>query len=268
MRVRTIDNGLEFPRMTEILRTNKLSKSYRRRKVVNEVSIAVNRGEIVGLLGPNGAGKTTSFRMVVGMTTPDQGTVTFEDHDVTRMPMYRRSRRGMGYLSQEPSIFRKMTVLDNVLAVLEARGVHKRERRARAEGLLEELQLTHLHGSTAETLSGGERRRLEISRALATGPSLMLLDEPFAGVDPITVEEIQHILRDLASRGIAILITDHAVAETLRISDRAYILDQGQVIAEGGPQEIIDNEQVRRVYLGKSFGEGISDEEGRGLELE
>ena len=254
--------------MGEILRTENLSKSYRRRKVVNRVSMEVHDGEIVGLLGPNGAGKTTSFRMVVGMITPDEGSVTFAEQDVTRMPMYRRARRGMGYLSQEPSIFRKMSVLDNVLAVLEARRVPKRERRSRAEELIAELQLSHLIDSLAETLSGGERRRLEISRALATGPSLLLLDEPFAGVDPITVEEIQKILRDLSSRGIAILITDHAVTETLRISDRAYILDQGEVIAEGDPQDIIANERVRRVYLGRSFGEGITEEEERGLELD
>ena len=225
--------------MTELLRTENLSKSYRRRKVVNRVSIVVRAGEIVGLLGPNGAGKTTSFRMVVGMITPDEGRVVFASQDVTRMPMYRRARRGMGYLSQEPSVFRKMTVIDNVLAVLEARRV-----------------------------PAGERRRLEISRALATKPSLLLLDEPFAGVDPITVEEIQKILGDLSSRGIAILITDHAVAETLRISDRAYILDQGEVIAEGEPQDVISNERVRRVYLGRSFGEGITEEEERELELD
>ncbi|MEM7203468.1 MAG: LPS export ABC transporter ATP-binding protein [Planctomycetota bacterium] len=257
----------------EILCTEQLTKSYRRRTVVSKVSIRVNRGEIVGLLGPNGAGKTTSFRMVVGMVTPDEGRVMFHStkfgqEDVTRMPMYRRARRGMGYLSQEPSVFRKMSVLDNVLAVLEATRVPKRERRTRAEALLAELQLSHLRESLAETLSGGERRRLEISRALGTQPSLLLLDEPFAGVDPITVEEIQKILRDLAMRGIAILITDHAVAETLRISNRAYILDQGEVIAEGDPQQIISNERVRRVYLGHSFGEGITEEEGRGLELD
>jgi lipopolysaccharide export system ATP-binding protein len=254
--------------MTEVLRTEGLSKSYRRRKVVNRVSIAIHEGEIVGLLGPNGAGKTTSFRMVVGMISPDEGAVVFGQKDVTRMPMYRRARRGMGYLSQEPSVFRKMSVIDNVLAVLEARRVPKAERMQRARGLLDELQLSHLEKSIAETLSGGERRRLEISRALATKPTLLLLDEPFAGIDPITVEEIQKILRDLSSRGIAILITDHAVAETLRIADRAYILDQGQVIKEGDPSAIIGDERVRRVYLGRSFGEGITEEEERGLELE
>jgi len=250
----------------EILHTANLTKSYRRRCVVDHVSFGISAGEVVGLLGPNGAGKTTSFRMVVGMISPDEGEVIFRDQNITQMPMYRRARLGMGYLSQEPSVFRKMTAADNILAVLEARGVPKAERASRANKLLEELQLGHLRDSQAETLSGGERRRLEISRALALQPSLLLLDEPFAGVDPITVEEIQRILRNLSGQGIAILITDHAVIETLRISDRAYILDQGQVIAEGSPQEIIDNERVRQVYLGESFGEGITEEEERGLE--
>ncbi|MHC5062380.1 MAG: LPS export ABC transporter ATP-binding protein [Planctomycetota bacterium] len=254
--------------MSEILNTTDLTKSYRRRRVVDGVSLTVRKGEIVGLLGPNGAGKTTCFRMVVGMIAPDKGKVVFNGQDVTKMPMYRRARRGLGYLSQEPSIFRRMTVIDNIIAVLEARRVSKRERLPLAESLLEELQLTDLRGALAETLSGGERRRLEISRALATQPGLLLLDEPFAGIDPITVEEIQKILRQLANREIAILITDHAVAETLRISDRAYILDHGVVIAEGNPQQIIHNETVRNVYLGSSFGEGISEEEELGLELD
>jgi lipopolysaccharide export system ATP-binding protein len=252
----------------ELLHTEGLTKTYRRRRVVDGVSIRVDRGEIVGLLGPNGAGKTTSFRMVVGMISPDKGRVVFSGRDVTKMPMYRRARRGLGYLSQEPSVFRRMTVLDNVLAVLEARRVPRKERLDRAQGLLDELQLGHLVDAFGETLSGGERRRLEICRALATRPRLLLLDEPFAGVDPITVEEIQKILRELAERDIAILITDHAVAETLRISDRAYILDRGVVIAEGRPQEIVNNEQVRRVYLGSHFGEGVTPEEEHGLSLE
>ncbi len=259
--------------MTEILRTEGLCKTYKRRRVVDHVSISVNEGEIVGLLGPNGAGKTTSFRMVVGMVPPDEGTVTFDETDITKMPMYRRARLGLGYLSQEPSIFRRMSVIDNVIAVLEARRVPRKERLDRAKLLLEELQLTRLTDAIADTLSGGERRRLEISRALATQPKLLLLDEPFAGVDPITVEEIQKILRELTNRGIAILITDHAVAETLRIADRAYILDQGKVIANGDPQAIVNNEMVRRVYLGSSFGEGIagdgiSAEEESELELD
>lgn len=251
--------------MSELLRAEGLVKSYRRRRVVDQVSIRVDEGEIVGLLGPNGAGKTTSFRMVVGMVVPDAGKVFLREQDVTRMPMYRRARRGLGYLSQEPSVFRRMSVIDNLLAVLEARYVPRAQRRQRATGLLDELQLGHLADARADTLSGGERRRLEIARALATTPALLLLDEPFAGVDPITVEEIQKILRELKQRRIAILITDHAVTETLRITDRAYILHQARVIAEGTPAEIIANPQVRQVYLGESFGQGITGEEERGL---
>jgi lipopolysaccharide export system ATP-binding protein len=253
--------------VSEILRTEGLCKSYRRRRVVDRVSIQVGEGEIVGLLGPNGAGKTTTFRMAVGMVTPDSGSVSLRGRDVTHMPMYRRARLGMGYLSQEPSVFRRMTVAENVLAVLEARRVPRAERLRRAQELLAELQIDHLQDSYGDTLSGGERRRLEVARALATKPALLLLDEPFAGVDPITVEEIQKILRELKGRGIAILITDHAVAETLRITDRAYILHQARVIAEGSPSEIVANPTVRQVYLGHSFGEGVTEEERRGLEL-
>jgi lipopolysaccharide export system ATP-binding protein len=253
--------------MAGLLTTQGLTKTYRRRRVVDHVSITISEGEIVGLLGPNGAGKTTSFRMVVGMVTPDEGKVLFHGKDVTRMPMYKRARAGMGYLAQEPSVFRKLSAVDNVLAVLEARGAPRSERRDLAEQLLAELQLSHLTTAIAETLSGGERRRLEIARALATNPTLLLLDEPFAGVDPITVEEIQKILKELIARGIAILITDHNVAETLRISDRAYILEKGRVIAEGAPAQIVANETVRRVYLGHSFEVGISAEEEKGLEL-
>jgi lipopolysaccharide export system ATP-binding protein len=254
--------------MEELLRTHNLTKSYRKRRVVDGVNLNVRTGEIVGLLGANGAGKTTSFRMVVGMIKPDKGEVTFAGEDVTRMPMYRRARRGMGYLSQEPSVFRNMTSLDNILSVLEARRVPKKERVETAHSLLQDLQLTHLKDSLASNLSGGERRRLEISRALATKPKLLLLDEPFAGVDPITVEEIQKILAQLSQRDIAILITDHAVVETLRISDRAYILHQGKVISEGDPSTIINDPRVREVYLGQSFGEGITEEEEKGLELD
>jgi lipopolysaccharide export system ATP-binding protein len=254
--------------MQELLRTENLTKAYKRRTVVDGVSIQVRQGEIVGLLGANGAGKTTSFRMVVGMVKPDNGKVMFQGKDVSRMPMYRRARLGLGYLSQESSVFRNMTVLDNILAVLEARRVPRKERLERAMSLLEDLQLTRLKDSLASNLSGGERRRLEVSRALATEPSLLLLDEPFAGVDPITVEEIQRILSKLSARGIAILITDHAVLETLRISDRAYILHQGRVISEGDPGSIINDPVVREVYLGQSFGEGISEEEEKGLELD
>jgi lipopolysaccharide export system ATP-binding protein len=206
--------------------------------------------------------------MVVGMVRPDNGSVKFRGEEVTRMPMYRRARLGLGYLSQEASVFRRMSVFDNVACVLEARGVGRSTRRERTAELLSDLQLTHLSESLGETLSGGERRRLEIARSLATEPKLLLLDEPFAGVDPITVEEIQRILAALAERGIAILITDHSVIETLRITDRAYIIHQGKVFAEGDPQTIVADEQVRRIYLGTSFGEGISEEEERGLELD
>jgi len=251
-----------------ILSTSGLVKHYRGRRVVDQVSITVHEGEIVGLLGPNGAGKTTSFRMVVGMVRPDGGTVTFQGNDVTRMAMYRRARLGLGYLSQEASVFRRMSVFDNVACVLEARGMRHGARRERTLALLADLQLLHLVESAGETLSGGERRRLEIARSLATDPKLLLLDEPFAAIDPITVEEIQKILAALAERGIAILITDHSVIETLRITDRAYIIHQGKVFAEGDPQSIVADEQVRKIYLGSSFGEGISEEEERGLELD
>jgi lipopolysaccharide export system ATP-binding protein len=254
--------------MAALLQTDALVKAYRGRRVVDRVSIRVDEGEIVGLLGPNGAGKSTSFRMVVGMVQPDAGAVWLQGKDVTRLPMYRRARLGLGYLSQEASVFRRMSVFDNVSSVLQARGMKKAARLQRTHELIEDLQLSHLHDSLGETLSGGERRRLEIARALATEPKLLLLDEPFAGVDPITVEEIQRILAALAQRGIAILITDHSVIETLRITDRAYIIAQGKVFAEGEPHAIVSDEQVRRIYLGSSFGEGISEEEERGLDLD
>ena len=252
----------------EILRTQSLVKAYGGRRVVDQVSIVVREGEIVGLLGPNGAGKTTTFRMVVGMVSPDAGTVMLGGKDVTKQPMYRRARRGLGYLAQQESVFKKMSAVDNIRCVLEARGMGRKERDQRARDLLHDLQLTHVADSIAETMSGGEKRRLEIARALATEPSLLLLDEPFAGVDPITVEEIQQILAALARSGIAILITEHNVIATLRITHRAYIINQGKVIAEGDAQRIVNDEQVRRVYLGSSFGEGITEEEERGLELD
>jgi lipopolysaccharide export system ATP-binding protein len=251
----------------EILRTTDLVKAYKGRRVVDHASIHVNQGEIVGLLGPNGAGKTTTFRMVVGMVTPDSGRVLLDGKDVTALPMYKRARIGLGYLAQQESVFKKMSARDNVACVLEARGMRRAQREQRTEELLADLQLTHVADSIAETMSGGEKRRLEIARALATEPRLLLLDEPFAGVDPITVEEIQQILAALARTGIAILITEHNVIATLRITDRAYILAEGRVIAEGDAQAIVNNEQVRRVYLGNSFGDGISDEEERGLDL-
>jgi lipopolysaccharide export system ATP-binding protein len=252
----------------EILRTDGLVKAYRGRRVVDHVAIGVREGEIVGLLGPNGAGKTTTFRMVVGMVTPDAGRVLLGGKDVTGLPMYKRARQGLGYLAQQESVFKKMSAIDNIRCVLEARGMKRAERETRAQELLQDLQLTHVADSIAETMSGGEKRRLEIARALATEPTLLLLDEPFAGVDPITVEEIQQILAALARTGIAILITEHNVLATLRITDRAYVIDRGKVIAEGDAQAIVNNDQVRRVYLGKSFGEGITEEEERGLELD
>ena len=252
----------------EILRTHDLVKAYRGRRVVERVGIAVREGEIVGLLGPNGAGKTTTFRMVVGMVVPDSGSVELLGDDVTKLPMYKRARRGLGYLAQQESVFKKMSAIDNIRSVLEARGMRRRDREERARELMQDLQLMHVAESIAETMSGGEKRRLEIARALATEPRILLLDEPFAGVDPITVEEIQQILAALARSGIGILITEHNVIATLRITHRAYIINQGRVIAEGDAQSIVADEQVRRVYLGSSFGEGITEEEERGLELD
>ena len=237
-----------------LLETRGLVKSYRKRRVVDGVSIHVDRGEIVGLLGPNGAGKTTTFRMTVGMIPADQGQVLLRGKDVTRLPMYRRAREGMGYLSQEPSIFRRMTVRDNVLAVLEARRVPRAEREARAMRLLEELEIARLRDQFALTLSGGERRRLEITRALATEPALILLDEPFAGVDPLAVQDIQVILRKLRDAGIGILITDHHVEATLKVTERAYIIAEGKVLASGTPAQLTADPVVRRAYLGDTFG--------------
>jgi lipopolysaccharide export system ATP-binding protein len=236
-----------------LLATEGLCKSYRGRAVVQDVSLRIAPGEFVGLLGPNGAGKTTAFRMCMGMVVADRGTIRFAGRDVTELPIHRRARLGLGYLSQEPSVFRRLSVEDNVLAVLEIQRVPAAQRRVRCEELLEELGLAALRRSPGEVLSGGERRRLEIARVLAGKPSLILLDEPFSGVDPIAVEEIQGILRGLKSKGIAILLTDHNVRETLHITDRAYILAQGRVLAEGTPERLVEDEQVRRVYLGKRF---------------
>jgi lipopolysaccharide export system ATP-binding protein len=231
-----------------------LGKSYRRRRVVDDVSVRVEPGEIVGLLGPNGAGKTTTFLMVLGMVRPDAGSVWFRDADVTRMPIYRRARLGMAYLPQEPSIFRRMTVESNVLAILETLRLSRAERRARLESLLAELDLTRLRTSRADTLSGGERRRLEITRALVLEPTLLLLDEPFAGVDPIAVQEIQGILRRLrAEKGIGILLTDHNVRETLSVTDRSYIIADGKILRHGTPSALVRDEVVRRTYLGEGF---------------
>jgi lipopolysaccharide export system ATP-binding protein len=236
-----------------LLETRGLVKAYRGRRVVDEVGLAVEDGEIVGLLGPNGAGKTTTFRMCMGMVSPDSGSILFRGRDVTRMPIHRRARLGLGYLAQEPSVFRKLSVEDNLLAILELTGTPPVRRRERCDELLEEYGLTHVRRSLGEVLSGGERRRLEIARALASEPSLILLDEPFSGVDPIAVEEIQEILAGLREKRIAILLTDHNVRETLHITDRAYILAGGKVLAEGTPDRLVEDPQVREVYLGKRF---------------
>lgn len=236
-----------------ILKTDNLVKTYSGRDVVKKVSINVNPGEIVGLLGPNGAGKTTSFYMIVGLVRPNEGTVTFNGTDVTTMPMYQRARLGMGYLSQEPSIFRKLTVSDNIMAVLETLDLTATERKRRLKDLLDELQLSHLAGQKAMTLSGGERRRLEITRALATNPSFIMLDEPFSGVDPINVYEVQKIIAHLRDRGLGVLITDHSVRETLEIVERAYLICEGEILCNGNSDYLINDERARRVYLGPRF---------------
>lgn len=231
-----------------------VKKTYKRRMVVKGVSVAVRRGESVGLLGPNGAGKTTCFYMITGLVPLDEGSVYIDGHDVSRLPMYRRARLGIGYLPQEASIFRGLTVEQNILAVLELVEPNKRKRMEQLDSLLEEFRITRLRKSPSLALSGGERRRCEIARALATRPSYMLLDEPFAGIDPIAVGDIQQLVRHLTERGIGVLITDHNVRETLSLIDRAYIIYDGQVLTQGKPQEIIANEDVRRVYLGDMFG--------------
>lgn len=230
-----------------------LQKSYRGRRVVNGVSFDITQGEIVGLLGPNGAGKTTTFYMTVGLVRPSGGTVSFDDVDVTKWPMYKRARAGIGYLPQEPSVFRKLTVEDNLRLVLELAKKSKREANAKIEELVEELHIGKILQSTGNVLSGGERRRVEIARALATEPKFILLDEPFAGIDPVTIEEIQAILFQLKRRNIGILITDHNVGATLRITDRNYILTDGKILASGTGAEISANELVRKHYLGQQF---------------
>ena len=236
-----------------ILRAEGLMKRYRKRTVVSDVSLTVESGEVVGLLGPNGAGKTTCFYMILGLVPIDSGKVTLDGEDLTHLPIYRRSRLGLSYLPQEASIFRKLTVAQNIQAVLELHGLEDEEIEGRLEALLDDLHIGHLRASPATALSGGERRRVEIARALATNPRFILLDEPFAGVDPIAVLDIQQIIRFLKERGIGILITDHNVRETLGICDHAYIINQGSVLAFGKPEEIIYNESVRKVYLGENF---------------
>jgi lipopolysaccharide export system ATP-binding protein len=235
------------------LTVHHVQKSYKKRMVVRGVTLAVGRGESVGLLGPNGAGKTTVFYMITGLVPADEGTITIDGRDVTRLPMYRRARLGIGYLPQEASIFRGLTVEQNIMAVLELVEPSAKERKLRLDSLLEEFGIQHLRKSPSIALSGGERRRCEIARALASGPSFMLLDEPFAGIDPIAVGDIQELVRHLTERGIGVLITDHNVRETLSLIDRAYIIYDGQVLTQGKPEEIIANDDVRRVYLGDMF---------------
>ncbi len=235
------------------LRARGLVKSFRGRKVVKGVAIEVRAGEVVGLLGPNGAGKTTIFDMVVGLCQPDEGEITFNGESITDLPMYQRARRGIGYLPQESSVFRRLSVEKNVLAILEILGYPRSERTARVDELLKDLDLLHIRSSMAYALSGGERRRLEITRGLATSPSFMLLDEPFAGIDPIAVADIQQIILRLKAKGIGILITDHNVQETLSITDRAYIINEGLILESGSPDAIVKSETARAVYLGERF---------------
>lgn len=236
-----------------ILRTETLIKKYGSRTVVRGVSVNVKKGEIVGLLGPNGAGKTTTFYMIVGLITPNEGKIYLDDVDITKEPVYKRAKRGIGYLAQEASVFRKMSVEDNIMAILEMTNLSKLEQKERLETLLEEFSLKHIRKSLGIQLSGGERRRTEIARALAIDPSFILLDEPFAGVDPIAVEDIQGIVRKLRDKNIGILITDHNVHETLSITDRAYLLFEGDILKAGTARELSEDEQVRKVYLGKNF---------------
>ena len=236
-----------------ILRAEHLVKKYKKRKVVNDISVTVEQGEIVGLLGPNGAGKTTSFYMIVGLIKPNEGQIFLNDNNITQLPMYKRAKLGIGYLAQEASIFRRLTVEENILAVLEMSKLSKVEQKEKMEGLLEEFSLTHVRKNMGVVLSGGERRRTEIARALAVDPKFVLLDEPFAGVDPIAVEEIQSIVAKLKEKNIGILITDHNVTETLSITDRAYLMFEGRLLKEGSAEELAADPQVRKVYLGKHF---------------
>jgi len=236
-----------------LLITEKLMKEYYGRRVVNDVSVNVKAGEIVGLLGPNGAGKTTTFNLVVGVIKPDEGAVKFQARDITGLPMHQRARLGIGYLTQEPSVFRKLTVAENILAILETCKLSRDERAVRLKYLLEELDLTPVAGSLAYQISGGEKRRLEITRALVTSPKLMLLDEPFSGIDPIAVYEVQKIVRRLKERGLGILITDHNVRETLKLIDRGYIIHKGQVLVEGSSEFLTNDPKAREIYLGPEF---------------
>jgi len=236
-----------------VLETKEISKSYRGRKVVDNVSVSVTQGEVVGLLGPNGAGKTTSFYMIVGLISPDSGQVTVDADDITSLPMYRRARRGISYLPQEASVFRKLTVEENLMAILETLSLDGRQRRERMNRLIEQLGLETVRGSKGYMLSGGERRRTEIARSLVIEPSFLLLDEPFSGIDPIQVIELQRIISDLKRSGIGILITDHNVRETLAVTDRAYIINSGKIFRTGSPNELGQDPEVKRIYLGDNF---------------
>ena len=240
-------------RTLHTITTSKLLKVYNRRTVVDHTSLTVKQGEIVGLLGPNGAGKTTTFYMIVGMVKPDGGTIHIDDRDVTKLPMYKRAQQGIGYLPQEASIFQRLSVEENIMAVLEPMGLSHKKRKARVTELLEEFNVGHLRKSMGYMLSGGERRRVEIARTLAINPDFILLDEPFAGVDPIAVEDIQSIVHQLKEKGYGVLITDHSVRETLRITDRAYIMASGQILVHGTAEELASNEEARRIYLGENF---------------
>ncbi|MDG2052765.1 MAG: LPS export ABC transporter ATP-binding protein [Flavobacteriaceae bacterium] len=235
------------------LRAENLMKSYKGRKVVNGISIEVNQGEIVGLLGPNGAGKTTSFYMIVGLIKPNDGTIYLDYQEITKYPMYKRAQHGIGYLAQEASIFRKLSVEDNILSVLQLTKFSKKEQKEKMESLIEEFGLSHIRKNRGDLLSGGERRRTEIARALATDPHFILLDEPFAGVDPVAVEDIQRIIAKLVTKNIGILITDHNVQETLAITDRTYLMFEGSILKHGIPEDLANDEMVRKVYLGKNF---------------
>ncbi len=247
------EHGQEQRAMPRELRASGLVKSYGRRRVVNEVDVTLARGEVVGLLGPNGAGKTTTFHMIVGLLRPESGSVYLDDEDITRSPMYKRARKGIGYLSQESSIFRGLSVGQNIMAILETLDLSRTERRERLAELLAELGIENLINQSAATLSGGERRRVEITRALVTNPAFLLLDEPFVGIDPIVVQDIQTIIGRLKERGIGILITDHSVRETLSVTDRAYIMYEGKILLSGGAQELATNDEAKRVYLGERF---------------
>jgi len=236
-----------------LLRTEGLIKSYGGRRVVNSVDIAVQKGEVVGLLGPNGAGKTTTFYMIVGVIAPEKGSIIFNDRDITSLAMYQRARRGIGYLAQDSSIFRKLSVEENIMAVLETLKISRREREKRLKRLLAELNISYLAKNKAYTLSGGERRRLEITRALVTNPSFILLDEPFSGVDPIAVFETQEIIVELKKKGLGVLLTDHSVREALSITDRAYIMAEGKILISGTAQELIADPKAKEIYLGEKF---------------